>query len=47
MINYINKINKNGITLISLVVTINENTSQNVWKKDTENKNQGYPILDF
>ena len=26
-------------------ITINENTSQNVWKKDTENKNDGYPIF--
>lgn len=28
-------------------VTINENTSQNVWKNDNENKNEGYPILNW
>lgn len=26
-------------------ITINENTAQNVWKSDTENKNEGYPIF--
>ncbi len=29
------------------LVTINENTSQNIWKKDNENKNNGYPILNW
>ena len=29
------------------IITINENTFQNVWKEDSDNKNQGYPILDF
>ncbi|MBR0427694.1 MAG: hypothetical protein IJK18_05810 [Clostridia bacterium] len=28
-------------------ITINENTSQNVWKNDTGNKNEGYPILNW
>ena len=26
-------------------ITINEHTSQNVWKNDTNNKNEGYPIF--
>lgn len=28
-------------------ITINENTSQNVWKNDTDNKNEGYPIFNW
>lgn len=28
-------------------ITINENTSQNVWKNDTNNKNEGYPIFNW
>ena len=28
-------------------ITINDNTSQNVWEQDTNNINQGYPILEF
>lgn len=28
-------------------ITINENTSQNVWKNDSNNKNEGYPIFNW